>query len=111
LQLAAIGWNKRSHQKGAFQPVAKPLAAGTTKFSYGGAKMGLVMIKCPETGRAISTGMEADRERFRCSPVFFARTFCLICKTSHEWFAREAWVHEPDAKRRGPRTALALQPA
>ena len=25
-------------------------------------------------GRAIPTGMKADRERFRCSPVFFART-------------------------------------
>jgi hypothetical protein len=73
--------------------------------------MGVVMIKCPETGRAIPTGMEADRDRFRCSPVFFARSFCLICKTSHEWFAREAWVHEPDEKRHGPRATLALQPA
>ena len=56
--------------------------------------MGVVMIKCPETGRAIPTGMKADRERFRSSPVFFARTFCSICEASHEWFAREAWVHE-----------------
>jgi hypothetical protein len=55
--------------------------------------------------------MEADRERFRCSPVFFARTFCSICKTSHEWFAREAWVHGPDEKRRELRAAPALQPA
>ena len=34
--------------------------------------MGVVMIKCPQTGRAIPTGMKADRERFRCSTVFFA---------------------------------------
>ena len=61
--------------------------------------MGVVMIKCPETGRAIPTGMKADRERFRSSPVFFGRTFCLICKASHEWFAREAWVHESAEKR------------
>ena len=60
--------------------------------------MGVVMIKCPGTGRAIPTGMKADRERFRCSPVFFARTFCSICQTNHEWFAREAWVHEPEEK-------------
>jgi hypothetical protein len=33
--------------------------------------MGVVMIKCPETGDAISTGIETDRERFRCSAVFF----------------------------------------
>jgi hypothetical protein len=57
--------------------------------------MGLVMIKCPITGHAISTGIEADRDGFRRMPVFFARTFCAICRTTHEWFAREAWVDEP----------------
>ena len=45
--------------------------------------MGVVMIKCPGTGQAISTGMKADRERFRSSPVFFARTFCSICQANH----------------------------
>ena len=50
------------------------------------------MIKCPQTGRAISTGMQADREKFRCSTVFFARSYCLICQASHEWFAREAFT-------------------
>ena len=73
--------------------------------------MGEVMIKCPGTGHAIPTGMKADRESFRSSPVFFARTFCLICQANHEWFAREAWVHEPNEKRRELRVPLALQPA
>ncbi|MCA6113326.1 hypothetical protein J6524_00055 [Bradyrhizobium sp. WSM 1738] len=73
--------------------------------------MGVVMIKCPESGRAIATGMEADREKFRRSPVFFARTFCSICKASHEWFAREAWIHEPDERCHAPRAAPALLPA
>jgi hypothetical protein len=58
-------------------------------------KVGVVMIKCPQTGRAIPTGMKADREKFRCSTVFFARTYCSVCRASHEWFAGEAWVHEP----------------
>jgi hypothetical protein len=56
--------------------------------------MGMVMIKCPETGRAIPTGIEMDRERFRCSTVFFSRTYCGMCAATHEWFAREAWVYE-----------------
>ena len=73
--------------------------------------MGVVMIKCPGTGQAIPTGMKADRERFRCSPVFFARTFCLICQANHEWFAREAWVHEPKEKWRMHAAAFALQSA
>ena len=56
--------------------------------------MGIVMVKCPETGRAIPTGMEADRSSFQCAPVFFSRVFCPICKTNHEWFAKDAWVRE-----------------
>jgi len=56
--------------------------------------MGMVMVKCPNTGRAIPTGMEADRSYFQCVPVFFSRVFCPICKTHHEWFAKDAWVRE-----------------
>ena len=52
------------------------------------------MIKCRQTGRAIPTGIKADRDSFRRAPVFFARTRCPICEIDHEWFAREAWVYE-----------------
>jgi hypothetical protein len=62
-------------------------------------KVGVVMIKCPQTGRPIPTGMKADREKFRCSTVFFARTYCSICQTNHEWFAKDAWVYEPKRAR------------
>jgi len=54
--------------------------------------MGAVMIKCPNSGHAISTGMKADGASFASTPVFFSRTFCPICRTLHEWFAKEAWV-------------------
>jgi hypothetical protein len=57
--------------------------------------MGTVMIRCPETGREISTGFEADPAHFKSTPVFFARSYCPICRTEHEWFAQEAWVCEP----------------
>jgi hypothetical protein len=60
--------------------------------------VGIVMIKCPKTGRAIPTGIKADRERFRRSAVFFARTHCSICQTNHDWFAKEAWVCEPSVE-------------
>ncbi len=56
--------------------------------------MGVVMIRCPETHRAISTGIEADRATFRSTPVFFSRTFCPLCRVTHEWFAGDAWVCE-----------------
>ena len=58
-------------------------------------QVGIVMIKCPKTGREIPTGIKADRERFRCSAVFFARAYCSICQANHEWYAKDAWVYEP----------------
>ena|SRR4029078_10022 len=58
--------------------------------------MGSVMIKCPDTGRDIPTGMVADRRSFSAMPVFFARVLCPLCNTEHEWFAREAWVRDAD---------------
>jgi hypothetical protein len=68
----------------------------------GEAHMGMVMVKCPQTGRAISTGITADRDSFRRSPVFFARTRCPICHADHAWFAPEAWVDETSARARRP---------
>jgi hypothetical protein len=59
--------------------------------------MGTVMIRCPDTGRDIPTGMVADRKSFNSTPVFFARVFCPFCRTEHEWFAKEAWVCEAGA--------------
>jgi hypothetical protein len=64
--------------------------------------MGVVMIRCPETRRAISTGIEADRAAFRSTPVFFSRTLCPLCRATHEWFAGDAWVRDaglPDDER------------
>ncbi len=63
--------------------------------------MGILMIKCPTTGRDIPTGIETDWASFTSAPVFFSRTFCPICRTNHEWFAKQAWLREtrPAAKR------------
>jgi len=56
--------------------------------------MGTVMVRCPETGQDIPTGIFMERESFEVTPVFFARVHCPICRTEHEWFAKEAWVCE-----------------
>ena len=58
--------------------------------------MGTLMIRCPATGGKISTGIEVDRLKFACSPVFFADAYCPVCDTLHRWFAREAWVEETE---------------
>ena len=62
--------------------------------------MGSVMIKCPATGAAISTGIEADRSSFSVAPVFVAHVYCRHCRTEHEWFAKNAWVQESHAELR-----------
>jgi hypothetical protein len=62
------------------------------------AVVGVVMIICPKTGNEISTGMETDRSTFSYTPVFFGRTYCPVCRTHHEWFAKDAWVDEPKRK-------------
>jgi hypothetical protein len=58
------------------------------------AAVGTLMIKCPNTGRAISTGMAMDGPSFASTPVFFSRTFCPFCRTNHHWFAKDAWVSD-----------------
>ena len=54
--------------------------------------MSMLMILCLNTGRTISTGRSVAPETFRSSPVFFGRTYCLLCHVTHEWFAKDAWV-------------------
>ena len=58
--------------------------------------MGTVMVRCPETGRDIATGIVTDRRSFEATPVFFGQVYCPTCRTRHEWFAQEAWVCEAD---------------
>ena len=64
-------------------------------------EMGMVMVKCPQTGHAIPTGINTDRESFGRRAVFFSRTHCPLCRSDHAWFAREAWVDEPGIRLRG----------
>ncbi len=62
--------------------------------------MGVIWIKCPETGHAVSTGIEIDRAAFRQTPVFFHRTQCPHCEVEHEWFAGDAWILESNNESR-----------
>jgi hypothetical protein len=78
-------------------PTGRFLLQKATKPNPGEAHMSMVMFKCPQTERAIPTGIKSDRESFRRSPVFFGRTHCPICQVDHAWFAQEAWVDEPNA--------------
>ena len=66
--------------------------------------MSMLMIRCPKTGQAISTGKEVEIAAFRSTPVFFGRTYCPLCRVTHEWFAQDAWACDPGcSEREAPR--------
>jgi hypothetical protein len=54
--------------------------------------MGMLTIRCPKTGWALSTSRYVESAAFRSSPAFFDRTYCPHCRAMHEWFAKDAWV-------------------
>jgi uncharacterized protein (DUF2225 family) len=60
--------------------------------------MAVVMIRCAATGRAISTGIETDRESFNTTPLFYSRTLCPHCLVEHQWFAKDAWIEGAQAE-------------
>jgi hypothetical protein len=57
--------------------------------------MGVVMIRCPRTGRAVSTEIETELSVFNRLPVVPARMCCPLCGEEHIWTASEAWLDEP----------------
>lgn len=56
--------------------------------------MGMIMIRCPATRRAIPTEMKANRANFYASSVFVSHTYCQICSATDQWFAKDAWLCE-----------------
>ena len=59
--------------------------------------MGVVMIKCPNTGKDISTGIETDASSFAHVGDVLAHSPCPLCGLEHAWWKREAWLTEPSA--------------
>jgi len=59
--------------------------------------MGVVMIKCPASGRAVSTGIEVDSETFRALPDLSSQMNCPACKAHHAWSKSEAWLAGDEA--------------
>jgi len=54
--------------------------------------MGIVMIECPSTGHAVSTGIEmAGDEQL---PTVTATMVCPACGRIHEWTKDKAWLAE-----------------
>jgi hypothetical protein len=64
--------------------------------------MPTVMIRCPNTGKYISTGIETDPDSFRNFPDVLARARCLLCGVEHTWWKREASLDETPTEADAP---------
>jgi hypothetical protein len=54
--------------------------------------MSSVMIRCPVTGRAVSTAIETEPNVFRKLPKVAARMCCPACGQDHMWTISSAWL-------------------
>jgi hypothetical protein len=50
----------------------------------------MLMIKCPSTGRAVSTGIETLA--IEQLPNVVAKATCPACGCVHEWTKADAWL-------------------
>jgi hypothetical protein len=54
--------------------------------------MSPLMIRCPKTGKPISTGIVTDECSLQQFPDVPTRTHCDVCGLEHVWWKREAWL-------------------
>jgi hypothetical protein len=56
--------------------------------------MSVIMIRCPQTGREISTGIECEAETFNTIPFVVAQSNCPHCGCQHRWSKEDAWLKD-----------------
>ena len=54
--------------------------------------MSMVMIKCPTTGRSVSTAIETESSVFHRLPKVASRMLCPACGQEHVWMMGSAWL-------------------
>jgi hypothetical protein len=55
--------------------------------------MGILLIKCPTTGKEFSTGVNIHRETVSALPDYETWTNCPHCNQLHRWRPKDArWV-------------------
>jgi hypothetical protein len=72
-----------------------------------GGDMAEIMIKCPATSHAISTGVAVDSDAsFNALLDVAYHVDCPLCGGNHVWFKHDAWIAErPESLQVGSDTA------
>jgi hypothetical protein len=55
-------------------------------------QLSTVMVRCPNTGRELSTGVEMDEATFKRLADIRSQIKCPACGLDHTWSTREAWL-------------------
>ncbi len=56
--------------------------------------MGVLLIKCPVTGKEFSTGIETDKHSLELIPDTVVQSPCPHCGTDHAWSKFDARLTE-----------------
>jgi hypothetical protein len=60
--------------------------------------LSVIMVKCPNTGRELSTGIDTDRAGFERLPDLLTYSLCPLCRLEHAWWKAEAWLEDFEAE-------------
>ena len=53
------------------------------------------MIKCPNTGEMVPTGLAMDKESFKMAALENNSVECPACHQTHTWSKKDASLQEP----------------
>jgi predicted RNA-binding Zn-ribbon protein involved in translation (DUF1610 family) len=67
--------------------------------------MGVLMVKCPTSGREFSTGIVIEEATFEVLPETMAKSRCPHCGGEHIWWTRESRVVDEGEPSRGVEAA------
>jgi hypothetical protein len=56
---------------------------------------GMVMIKCPNTGQMVPTGIAMDKEGFKTAELANNSFQCPACRQTHTWSKKDASLQTP----------------
>jgi endogenous inhibitor of DNA gyrase (YacG/DUF329 family) len=59
-----------------------------------------IIIKCPNTGKLVYTGFAMDPAIFEASPVEENPIECPVCKQTHRWSKKDAFLERDDSEER-----------
>jgi len=54
--------------------------------------MSAVLIRCPNTGEPVPTGIETEPTVFRKLPKVSSKMRCPACGEEHVWSVKSAWL-------------------